>query len=136
MHGHYNKNYWFFLRLQPIQEIGAKLTRSGPLSTLRGLSCALSGAIWSSILANTKSAEKAARQAVKRRAHNVAATSKMRSAIREVVTSIDGGNKTQAAESYKGAVPVIDSMVSKGMIHKNKAARHKSRLAARIRSMS
>lgn len=87
-------------------------------------------------MANTKSAEKAARQAVKRRAHNVAATSKMRSAVRGVVTSIAGGDKEAAATSYKEAVPVIDSMVSKGMIHKNKAARHKSRLAARIRAMS
>lgn len=86
-------------------------------------------------MANTKSAEKAARQAVKRRAHNVAATSKMRSAVRGVIASIDGGNKEEAQATYKSAVPVIDSMVSKGMIHKNKAARHKSRLATRIRAM-
>ena len=87
-------------------------------------------------MANTKSAEKAARQAVKRRVHNVAARSKMRSAIRSVITSIDGGNKEAATASYKAAVPVIDSMVSKGMIHKNKAARHKSRLTSRIRGMA
>ncbi len=87
-------------------------------------------------MANTKSAEKAARQAVKRHEHNVAATSKMRSAIRSVVASIDGGNKDEATTSLKAAEPVIDSMVSKGMIHKNKAARHKSRLSARIRGMA
>ena len=87
-------------------------------------------------MANTKSAEKAARQAVKRRVHNVAASSKMRSAIRSVVLSIDGGTKEAATASYKAAVPVIDSMVSKGMIHKNKAARHKSRLTSRIRGMA
>lgn len=87
-------------------------------------------------MANTKSAEKAARQAVKRRTHNVAATSKMRSAIRSVTLAIDGGSKDDAQTSYKSAEPVIDSMVSKGMIHKNKAARHKSRLTQRIRAMA
>lgn len=87
-------------------------------------------------MANTKSAEKAARQAVKRRVHNVAATSKMRSAIRTITSAIDGGDKADAQASYKSAVPVIDSMVSKGMIHKNKASRHKSRLAQRIRAMA
>lgn len=87
-------------------------------------------------MANTKSAEKAARQAVKRRVHNVAANSKMRSAVRGVLASIDAGGKEEAQKTYKAAVPIIDSMVSKGMIHKNKAARHKSRLTARIRSMA
>lgn len=87
-------------------------------------------------MANTKSAEKAARQAVKRHTHNVAATSKMRSAIRSVTSSIDGGEKADAQASYQSAVPVIDSMVTKGMIHKNKAARHKSRLSQRIRAMA
>lgn len=87
-------------------------------------------------MANTKSAEKAARQAVKRRANNVQATSKMRSAIRDVTLALESGKKADAETSYKSAVPVIDAMVSKGMIHKNKAARHKSRLAQRIRALS
>jgi small subunit ribosomal protein S20 len=86
-------------------------------------------------LANTKSAEKAARQAVKRRADNVAARSKLRTAIRNVTVAIGSGDKTQAEASYKTAVPVIDSMVNKRMIHRNKAARHKSRLAQRIRAL-
>lgn len=86
-------------------------------------------------MANTKSAEKAARQAIKRRAHNVAANSKMRSAIRSITASIASGDKTKAQAAYKEAVPTIDSMVSKGMIHRNKAARHKSRLAHRITGM-
>lgn len=86
-------------------------------------------------MANTKSAEKAARQAVKRRGNNVQASSKMRSAIRDVVLAIGSGEKQRAETSYNEAVPVIDAMVSKGMIHRNKAARHKSRLAQRIRSM-
>ena len=87
-------------------------------------------------MANTKSAEKAARQAVKRRAHNVAANSKMRSAIRSITQSVAGGDKSKAQEAYKSAVPTIDSMVSKGMIHRNKAARHKTRLAHRIAGMA
>ncbi len=86
-------------------------------------------------MANTKSAEKAARQAVKRRANNVAATSKMRSAIRDVTLTIQAGKKSEAEASYRKAVPMIDAMVSKGMIHKNKAARHKSRLAQRISTL-
>ncbi len=86
-------------------------------------------------MANTKSAEKAARQADKHRARNVALRSRMRSAIRGVTSAIEGGNKETATASYKTAVPVIDALVNKQIVHRNKAARHKSRLAARIRGM-
>ena len=86
-------------------------------------------------MANTKSAEKAARQAEKHRTRNVALRSRMRSAVRNVTAAITGGNKDAAAASYKTAVPVIDNLVNKQIIHRNKAARHKSRLAARIRAM-
>jgi len=88
-----------------------------------------------SLVANTKSAEKAARQAEKHRARNVALRSRMRTAVRRVATAVTGGNKEAAVASYKDAVPVIDSLVSKQIIHRNKGARHKSRLAARIRAM-
>lgn len=86
-------------------------------------------------MANTRSAEKAARQAEKHRARNVALRSRMRTAVRNVTTAVTGGNKQTAQASYTLAVPVIDSLVSKQIIHRNKAARHKSRLAARIRAM-
>jgi len=86
-------------------------------------------------LANTKSAEKAAHQAEKHRARNVALRSRMRTAVRTVTTAIASGNKETAKTSYQIAVPVIDSLVGKQIIHRNKAARHKSRLAARIRAM-
>jgi len=86
-------------------------------------------------VANTKSAEKAARQAEKHRARNVALRSRMRSAVRKVTTAIASGDKTQAQAGYREAVPVIDTLVSKQIIHRNKAARHKSRLAARVRAM-
>ena len=86
-------------------------------------------------MANTKSAEKAAHQAEKHRARNVALRSRMRTAVRGVSSAIAGGDKAAAKASYQKAVPVIDSLVSKQIIHRNKAARHKSRLAARIRAM-
>lgn len=87
-------------------------------------------------MANSKSAEKAARQAEKHRAQNVALRSRMRSAIRGVTDAIVSGKKDDAQKSYTAAVPVIDSLVNKKMVHRNKADRHKSRLAARIRGMS
>lgn len=86
-------------------------------------------------MANTKSAEKAARQAVVRRARNVVMRSRLRSALREVTQAIASGKKDVAQTAYKMAVPVIDSMVTKGMIHKNKAARHKSRLAHGLKGL-
>jgi len=86
-------------------------------------------------VANTKSAEKAARQAEKHRTRNVALRSRMRTAVRNVTTAVVSGKKDVAQSSYNQAVPIIDSLVSKQIIHRNKAARHKSRLAARIRAM-
>ena len=86
-------------------------------------------------MANTKSAEKAARQAEKHRARNVALRSRMRSAVRKVTTAVAGGDKTSALATYREAVPVIDTLVNKKIIHRNKAARHKSRLAAKVRAM-
>jgi small subunit ribosomal protein S20 len=87
-------------------------------------------------VANIKSAEKAARQAEKHRARNVALRSRMRSAIREVTSAVAAGNKQAAETSYRAAVPLIDTLVNKQIVHRNKAARHKSRLAARVRAMS
>ncbi|MGQ0836116.1 MAG: 30S ribosomal protein S20 [Gammaproteobacteria bacterium] len=86
-------------------------------------------------MANTRSAEKAARQAEQHRERNVAIRSRMRTALRKVTAAIEGGDKPNAQAAYKSAVPVIDSLVTKGMIHRNKASRHKSRLSARIKGM-
>ena len=87
-------------------------------------------------MANIKSAENRARQTIKRRARNVAARSKLRTAIKGVVNAVNEGNKDAAAASLKAATPVIDSAVNKGLIHRNKAARHKSELNARVKEMS
>ena len=85
-------------------------------------------------MANTKSAEKAARQAVKNRARNVASRSRLRTAIRKSVEASATGNQETARTALREAQPTIDAMVNKGLIHRNKAARHKSRLAARAKA--
>jgi small subunit ribosomal protein S20 len=87
-------------------------------------------------VANIKSAEKRARQTIKRRAHNAASRSRLRTAIKGVVVAVDAGNKEEAVAKLKEAVPVIDTMVNKGIIHRNKAARHKSQLNARVKELS
>jgi small subunit ribosomal protein S20 len=86
-------------------------------------------------VANIKSAEKRAKQAVKRREHNVAARSRLRTSIKKVLAAITAGNKDEATTAYKAAQPVIDTMVTKGIIHSNKAARHKRELNARIKAL-
>ena len=86
-------------------------------------------------MANIKSAEKRARQTIKRRARNVAARSKLRTAIKNVVNSVSAGNKEEAVANLKTAVPIIDSMVTKGIIHRNKASRHKSHLNTQVKGI-
>jgi len=86
-------------------------------------------------LANTPSARKRARQAAKHRLHNVSLRSRLRTRIKAVVKSVHAGDKDAAESAYKRAVPCIDSAVNKKLIHANKAARHKSRLNARVKAM-
>ena len=87
-------------------------------------------------MANSAQARKRARQAEKRRMRHKAQRSAMRSRIKAVVNAIAAGDKDAAGEAYKAAVPIIDSMAGKGVIHKNKAARHKSRLHGRVQAMN
>jgi len=87
-------------------------------------------------LANSAQAAKRARQAVKRRQHNAARRSMMRTEIKKVIKAVKAGDKDNAAGALKAATPVIDRMATKGLIHKNKAARHKSRLNAAIKAMA
>ncbi len=87
-------------------------------------------------MANIKQASKRARQAEKTRKHNMGLRSLMRTKIKKVVNACDAGDKDAAAAAYKEAVPVIVSMINKGIVTKNKAARHKSRLNARIKALS
>jgi len=87
-------------------------------------------------VANIKSAQKRARQAEKTRKHNMGLRSMMRTKIKDVVKACDAGDKDAAAAAYKAAVPVIDSMINKGIVNKNKAARHKSRLNKRVKALN
>jgi small subunit ribosomal protein S20 len=84
-------------------------------------------------VANSKQAAKRARQNDKRRLHNMAMRSKVRTQMKKVAAAIESGDKDGATSAFKTAQPLIDSMVNKGILHKNKAARHKSRL---LRSIS
>lgn len=86
-------------------------------------------------MANTAQARKRVRQAEKGRQRNAAARSMMRTHIKKVVKAVGSGDKAAAEQAYQSAVPVIDRMARKGLIHKNKAARHKSRLNQHIRTM-
>jgi small subunit ribosomal protein S20 len=86
-------------------------------------------------LANTPSARKRARQSEKRRKHNASLRSMGRTYFKKVNAAIASGDKATAQAAFKAAEPVLDSVAAKGIIHKNKAARHKSRLSAKIKAM-
>lgn len=86
-------------------------------------------------VANIKSARKRAKQADKTRLLKMGQRSRMRTQIKAVLTAVEKGDKSAAA-AYKVAVPIIDSMVSKGVINKNKAARHKSRLNKMVKALA
>jgi small subunit ribosomal protein S20 len=86
-------------------------------------------------LANTAQATKRARQAEVRRQRNASQRSELRTSIKKVVAAIRTGNAEAATQAYRSAIPVIDSAVNKGLIHHNKAARHKSRLNQHIRAL-
>jgi len=86
-------------------------------------------------LANSAQAIKRARQAENRRQRNASQRSTMRTSIKKVIAAINAGDREAASQAYAAAVPVIDSAAGKGLIHTNKAARHKSRLNQHIRSM-
>ena len=87
-------------------------------------------------MANIASARKRARQAEKHRRHNAALRSELRSAIRNVRKAIAAGDKKAARTVLQRASGVIDSIADKRIIHKNAAARYKSRLSARIKAMA
>jgi small subunit ribosomal protein S20 len=86
-------------------------------------------------LANIKSAKKRARQAIKRRAHNVAMRSRVRTAVRNVIKAVESGNKEAAKASFAAVVPEIDRMAGKGILTKSRAAHYKSQLNAKLRAM-
>lgn len=87
-------------------------------------------------MANSPQAKKRARQAEKRRNHNASLRSLVRTVIKKVNTAVISGDAAAAKEAYDNAVPVIDRLADKGIIHKNKAARHKSRLNTQVKALA
>ena len=87
-------------------------------------------------MANSPQARKRARQAQRHRARNVSHRSKVRTYIKKVVAAVDTGDAEAANAALEEAIPVIDQMAGKGMLHRNKAARHKSRLSAKVNALS
>jgi small subunit ribosomal protein S20 len=87
-------------------------------------------------LANSASAKKRVRQAAKRRVHNMGIRTEARTFIKNVIKAIEAGDKKNAQELYNKMIPVIDKVANKGIFHKNKVARHKSRLSRKIKAMS
>lgn len=87
-------------------------------------------------MANIKSARKRARQSEKARLHNMGLRSRMRTHVKNVLKAVAKADKEAAAKAYREAVPVIDTMVTKGIVKKNKAARHKSRLNKMVKALA
>ncbi len=86
-------------------------------------------------MANIKSAKKRARQSEVRRMRNASQRSMLRSSIRRVLKAIEAKDKAGAQAAYQAAEPLVDRYAHHGLIHKNKAARHKSRLSAKIQAL-
>lgn len=86
-------------------------------------------------MANSAQARKRARQNESRRRHNASQRSAFRTAIKKTIAAVDGGDYDAATTAYLQAVPVIDRAVTHGLITKNKAARHKSRLNASVKAL-
>lgn len=87
-------------------------------------------------MANIKSAIKRARQNTKRREHNASARSMYRTYVKNVLKAVDKGDHEAARAAFAQAQPVIDKAASKGLIHKNKASRVKSRLNAKVKGLA
>ncbi|QLG89708.1 30S ribosomal protein S20 [Chitinibacter bivalviorum] len=87
-------------------------------------------------MANSAQARKRARQATEAREHNGAQRSEFRTAVKKVIKAIATGDKAAATAVYQQSVSTIDRIADKKIYHKNKAARHKSRLAAAIKAMA
>jgi len=87
-------------------------------------------------MANSKQAAKRAKQSVKRRGTNVSLRTTLRTSIKKVTKAIEGGDAKAADTALRTETSTLDKIARKGIIHKNKAARHKSRLAAKVKALS
>ena len=86
-------------------------------------------------MAIIKSAKKRAKQTVVRNARNAGQRSMLRTAVKKVLKALDSNDAAGAQAAFAVAQPILDRYSSRGLIHKNKAARHKSRLTARIKAL-
>ena len=86
-------------------------------------------------MANHFSALKRARQTVKRTASNRTNTSRLRTSLRELREALAKGDKAAVEKIYRGTVSALDKAIQKGVLHKNTAARYKSRLSVRVRAV-
>ena len=86
-------------------------------------------------MANTAQSKKRARQAEGRRKHNASQRSAMRTAIKKTLAAVESGDYEAATAAYAAVVPVLDRAVTHGIIHKNKASRHKSRLNTNVKAL-
>jgi len=86
-------------------------------------------------VANTAQAKKRARQAEGRRKQNASQRSNMRTAIKKTLAAVESGDYEAATAAYVAVVPVLDRAVTHGIIHKNKASRHKSRLNTSVKAL-
>lgn len=82
------------------------------------------------------SGRKRARQDVKLNAHNSSLRSQFRTVVKNIQKAVTAGDKAKASDLFKSGQSVIDSVADKGIFHKNKAARHKSRLSAKIKALA
>ena len=82
------------------------------------------------------SGRKRARQDVKLNAHNSSLRSHFRTVVKNIQKAVVSGDKAKATDLFQAGQSVIDSIADKGIFHKNKAARHKSRLAAKIKALA
>jgi small subunit ribosomal protein S20 len=87
-------------------------------------------------MANSAQARKRARQALKQRAHNASLRTAFRTAVKKVIKAVEAGDKAAAQVVFQQSTKVLDRIADKGVFHKNKAARHKSRLSAQIKAMA
>ena len=87
-------------------------------------------------MANSAQARKRARLSLKNRAHNASLRTAFRTAVKKVLKAVEAGDKAAAQAVYRESTKVLDRIADKGVFHKNKAARHKSRLSAKIKAMA
>jgi small subunit ribosomal protein S20 len=83
---------------------------------------------------NTKSAKKRLRQSLERRTRNRAVKSSLKTQIKKVLSAVEGGDAAASSEEFRAAAKKLDQAAAKGVIHRNKAARLKSRLSARLKT--